>query len=71
MKKLSTAQKRDSYLLKVIVNACKDVTQCYVKDMRSARLAYLNAFHHVMNRGIDGSDIFVHDEYKRHFIKFL
>ncbi len=39
--------------------------------MRRARITYDGAFHHVMNRGIEGKDIFMEDELKEKFIKFL
>ncbi len=39
--------------------------------MRRARITYPGAFHHVMNRGHDGEDIFAGNKNKHHFFEFL
>jgi REP element-mobilizing transposase RayT len=39
--------------------------------MRRARITFEGAFHHVMNRGLDGNSIFHSDEMKRQFIQLL
>ena len=39
--------------------------------MRKVRLTYPGAFHHVMNRGIKGEDIFGRDKYKDLFLQIL
>src|SRR4030042_1581932 len=39
--------------------------------MRRARITYEGAFHHVMNRGIEGLAIFSEDYLKEKFIEFL
>ncbi len=39
--------------------------------MRRARITYDGAYHHVMNRGIDGRTIFFEESLKKKFIEFL
>ena len=39
--------------------------------MRRSRLTFQNAFHHIMNRGINGENIFQNDDDKLYFIKLL
>lgn len=39
--------------------------------MRRARLTYEGAFHHAMNRGINGEDIFAGNKLKGHFLNLL
>ena len=39
--------------------------------MRRARITYLGAYHHVMNRGYDGNTIFAGSETKSHFLDYL
>jgi len=39
--------------------------------MRRARITYQKAYHHVMNRGINGEEIFGTADLKRHFIELL
>jgi REP element-mobilizing transposase RayT len=39
--------------------------------MRRARITYEGAFHHVMNRGINGEDIFTGNKLKGHFLNLL
>lgn len=39
--------------------------------MRTARVTYRGAYHHIMNRGIEGRDIFAGSESKEYFLKLL
>ncbi len=39
--------------------------------MRAARITYKNAYHHVMNRGVEGKAIFPDDKSKDYFLKLL
>jgi len=39
--------------------------------MRRARITYKEAYHHVMNRGINGEFIFESDELKQGFLDLL
>jgi REP element-mobilizing transposase RayT len=39
--------------------------------MRRERITYPGAYHHVMNRGHDGNNIFAGDENKNHFLNYL
>ena len=39
--------------------------------MRRARITYPGAYHHVMNRGYDGKDIFCGNENKNQFLNYL
>ena len=39
--------------------------------MRRARITYPGAFHHAMNRGHNGEDIFFGNKYKRQFLDYL
>lgn len=39
--------------------------------MRRERITYTGAYHHVMNRGYDGNDIFAGNKHKSHFLDFL
>jgi len=39
--------------------------------MRRERITYEGAYHHVMNRGYDGNDIFAGNKHKSHFLEYL
>ena len=39
--------------------------------MKRIRITYPGAYHHVMNRGYDGNEIFVGDRYKSQFLDYL
>jgi len=39
--------------------------------MRRERMTYIGAYHHVMNRGYDGNDIFAGNRHKSNFLDFL
>jgi len=39
--------------------------------MRRERITYTGAYHHVMNRGYDGNDIFAGNRHKSHFLDYL
>lgn len=39
--------------------------------MRRARITYEGAFHHAMNRGINGEEIFIGPENKNQFLDYL
>ncbi len=39
--------------------------------MRIARVTYKGAYHHVMNRGIEGKNIFPDDKAKQYFLNIL
>jgi putative transposase len=39
--------------------------------MRRERIPYVGAYHHIMNRGYDGNDIFAGSRHKSHFLDYL
>ncbi|MCP4219576.1 MAG: hypothetical protein GY765_33390 [bacterium] len=39
--------------------------------MKRVRLTYPGAYHHVMNRGYNGNDIFPTSKFKSRFLEFL
>jgi hypothetical protein len=39
--------------------------------MKRVRITYPGAFHHAMNRGYDGNDIFAGNKNKAQFLEFL
>jgi hypothetical protein len=39
--------------------------------MRRERITYIGAYHHVMNRGYDGNDIFAGNRHKSNFLDYL
>ena len=39
--------------------------------MRSSRITYVDALHHIMNRGYNGEDIFTGPKYKSQFLDYL
>jgi hypothetical protein len=43
----------------------------YNKYMRRERITYTGAYHHVMNRGYDGNDIFAGNRHKSHFLDYM
>jgi len=43
----------------------------YTEYMRRERITHAGAYHHVMNRGYDGNDIFVGNMHKSHFLDYL
>jgi hypothetical protein len=43
----------------------------YNKYMRRERITYAGAYHHILNRGYDGNDIFFGNQNKRQSFDFL
>jgi hypothetical protein len=43
----------------------------YNKYVRRERITYIGAYHHVMNRGYDGKDIFAGNSHKSRFPDYL
>ena len=43
----------------------------YNRSMRRERITYPGAFHHAMNRGYDGNDIFFGNQNKNQFLDYL
>jgi hypothetical protein len=39
--------------------------------MRRERITYTGAYHHAMNRGCDGNDIFAGDKHKSHYLDHI
>jgi REP element-mobilizing transposase RayT len=60
-----------SRMKKKLIKSCKSQVFLLKYIMRRARITYPGAFHHVMNRGHSGEDIFYGNKNKSQFLDFL